>query len=120
MEACVCEQHLNLICAGQSFGDGECPGRRKQPDCLCVILKSSNSTSLNFAMSTTPVDPVRSRIMSSVRQANTKPELTVRSAAHSLGFRFRVNRKDLPGQPDIVFPKSKKVIFVHGCFWHLR
>lgn len=60
----------------------------------------------------------RSEIMSKVRNKNTKPELTVRSLAHRLGYRFRLHRKDLPGKPDLVFPKFKKVIFVHGCFWH--
>lgn len=60
----------------------------------------------------------RSRIMALVKQKNTTPELTVRSALHKLGFRFRLHRKDLPGKPDIVLPKYKTVIFVHGCFWH--
>lgn len=62
--------------------------------------------------------PVRSRIMSSVRAKNTKPELRVRSMAHALGYRFRLHRADLPGKPDLVFPSRKSVIFVHGCFWH--
>ncbi len=60
----------------------------------------------------------RSLIMSRVRSKNTKPELIVRSFVHGLGFRFRLHRRDLPGNPDIVLPKHKKVIFVHGCFWH--
>lgn len=60
----------------------------------------------------------RSWIMSRVREKNTSPELKVRSLAHRLGFRFRLHRKDLPGTPDLVFPSRKKVIFVHGCFWH--
>lgn len=47
-----------------------------------------------------------------------KPELTVRQLAHSLGYRFRLHRKDLPGCPDLVFPSRRAVIFVHGCFWH--
>ena len=47
-----------------------------------------------------------------------KPEMLVRSLAHRLGFRFRLHRRDLPGSPDLVFPAKKKVIFVHGCFWH--
>jgi DNA mismatch endonuclease (patch repair protein) len=64
------------------------------------------------------VDPVRSRIMRSVGRANTGPEITVRRAVHSLGLRFRLHRKGLPGTPDIVLPKHKTVIFVHGCFWH--
>jgi DNA mismatch endonuclease (patch repair protein) len=59
-----------------------------------------------------------SALMARVRQRDTSPELSVRRCAHNLGFRFRLHRKDLPGTPDIVFPKSSKVIFVHGCFWH--
>jgi DNA mismatch endonuclease, patch repair protein len=61
---------------------------------------------------------VRSHIMASVKQKHTKPELIVRSYLHNLGFRFRVQRKDLPGSPDIILPKHRTVIFVHGCFWH--
>lgn len=56
--------------------------------------------------------------MSRVSGKNTKPELLVRSLLHKMGFRFRLHRKDLPGKPDIVLPKFKKVIFIHGCFWH--
>jgi DNA mismatch endonuclease (patch repair protein) len=59
-----------------------------------------------------------SALMARVRQRDTTPELSVRCCAHNLGFRFRLHRKDLPGTPDIVFPKARKVIFVHGCFWH--
>jgi DNA mismatch endonuclease (patch repair protein) len=64
------------------------------------------------------IDPVRSRIMSLVRQANTAPELIVRRTLHDLGLRFRLHRKDIAGTPDIVLPKHRTVIFVHGCFWH--
>lgn len=60
----------------------------------------------------------RSRNMAAIRSKNTKPEMRVRSLLHSLGFRFRVRRKDLPGKPDIVLPKYGIAIFVHGCFWH--
>lgn len=60
----------------------------------------------------------RSQIMSRVKGNGTKPELAVRSALHRLGFRFRVHQKDLPGCPDIVLRKHRKIIFVHGCFWH--
>ena len=56
--------------------------------------------------------------MSSVKSKNTGPELRVRSVLHRHGLRFRLHRKDLPGSPDIVLPKYKTVIFVHGCFWH--
>lgn len=60
----------------------------------------------------------RSRRMASVRSKDTGPERLVRSMAHRLGFRFRLHRRDLPGQPDLVFPRLRKVILVHGCFWH--
>ncbi len=60
----------------------------------------------------------RSWNMSQIRQSNTGPELVVRSMLHRLGFRFRLNRRDVPGKPDIVLPKYRAAIFVHGCFWH--
>jgi len=60
----------------------------------------------------------RSEIMSRVRSRDTKPELVVRRIAHGLGFRFRLHRRDLPGSPDLVFPRHRAVIMVHGCFWH--
>lgn len=56
--------------------------------------------------------------MRSIRKADTRPELVVRRLAHALGFRFRLHRRDLPGCPDLVFPGRRKVILVHGCFWH--
>lgn len=65
------------------------------------------------------VDPAaRSKIMASIRGKNTKPELQVRRGLHQLGVRFRLHRRDLPGSPDLVFPKHRAVLFVHGCFWH--
>lgn len=60
----------------------------------------------------------RSWNMSRIRAKDTKPELTVRSLLHCIGYRFRLHRRDLPGRPDIVLPKYRTVIFVHGCFWH--
>ena len=62
----------------------------------------------------------RSQVMSNIRSIDTKPELLVRSLLHQAGYRFRIHRKDLPGKPDIVLPKYKAVVFVHGCFWHLH
>lgn len=56
--------------------------------------------------------------MSRIRKVDTKPEMLVRSAVHALGYRFRLHRRDLPGTPDLVLPRHRKVIFVHGCFWH--
>lgn len=60
----------------------------------------------------------RSKIMRSIHSKDTKPEITVRSVLHRLGYRFRVHKKELPGKPDICLPKYRTVIFVHGCFWH--
>lgn len=60
----------------------------------------------------------RSRNMSRIRSRDTKPEIIVRSVLHRAGFRFRLHVKELPGKPDIVLPKHRAVIFVHGCFWH--
>ena len=56
--------------------------------------------------------------MGRVGARDTKPEMRVRKLVHRLGYRFRLHRRDLPGTPDLVFPGRRKVIFVHGCFWH--
>ncbi len=65
------------------------------------------------------VDSVtRSRMMSGIRGRDTTPELTVRKALHAEGFRYRLHVAGLPGRPDIVFPRHKAVVLVHGCFWH--
>ncbi len=60
----------------------------------------------------------RHKAMAAIKSKNTKPELQIRKLLFSLGYRFRLQRKDLPGRPDIVLPKYKTVIFVNGCFWH--
>lgn len=60
----------------------------------------------------------RSERMSRVRGKDTKPEMIVRRMVHGMGYRYRLHRRDLPGIPDLVLPRLKKVIFVHGCFWH--
>ena len=60
----------------------------------------------------------RSENMRRIQSKNTAPELALRSLVYSLGYRFRLHRKDLPGKPDLVFPGRRKVIFLHGCFWH--
>lgn len=60
----------------------------------------------------------RSEVMRRVRSRDTQPELSVRRIVHRLGFRFRLNVVELPGSPDLVLPRLRKVIFVHGCFWH--
>ncbi len=56
--------------------------------------------------------------MSRIGPKDTKPEMVVRRLVHALGYRFRLHRRDLPGSPDLVFPRLRKVVFVHGCFWH--
>lgn len=60
----------------------------------------------------------RSRTMRQVHSVNTSTELKVRKALHAAGFRFRLHRADLPGTPDLVLPKHKMAVFIHGCFWH--
>lgn len=60
----------------------------------------------------------RSRVMASVKSANTRPELAIRKLLHRFGFRFRIHVRALPGTPDLVFPSLHKVVFVNGCFWH--
>lgn len=62
----------------------------------------------------------RSENMRRIKSAGMKPELTVRSIVHRLGYRFRLHARDLPGKPDLVLRSKRKVIFVHGCFWHLH
>ncbi|MCX6992973.1 MAG: DNA mismatch endonuclease Vsr [Kiritimatiellaeota bacterium] len=69
-------------------------------------------------MSDTLTRQQRSWTMSQVRSHDTKPELAVRSLLHRMGYRFTLRRKDLPGNPDVVLPQHRTVIFVHGCFWH--
>jgi len=56
--------------------------------------------------------------MSRIRRANTKPEKIVRSALHNMGYRFRIQLRGVPGRPDVAFPRRRKALFVHGCFWH--
>lgn len=60
----------------------------------------------------------RSMHMARIRGRDTGPEMVVRRAAHALGLRFRLHRQDLPGSPDLVFPRRRRALFVHGCYWH--
>ncbi len=62
----------------------------------------------------------RSFNMSRIRSRNTRPEMKVRSIVHRMGYRYRLHRKELPGKPDLVFPARRKVIFIHGCFFHMH
>lgn len=69
-------------------------------------------------MADTVSSEARSRIMAQVKSKGMKPEMKVRRLLHSLGYRYRLHRDDLPGRPDLVFPSRCKVVFVNGCFWH--
>src|SRR3546814_21090121 len=60
----------------------------------------------------------RSRNMAAIKGSHTKPELLIRTALHAAGLRYRLNVKDLPGTPDLAFPRHRAVVFVNGCFWH--
>jgi DNA mismatch endonuclease, patch repair protein len=60
----------------------------------------------------------RSRVMRAVKSVDTQPELAVRRIVHRMGYRFRLHRPDLPGKPDLAFPRLRKAVFVNGCFWH--
>jgi DNA mismatch endonuclease, patch repair protein len=60
----------------------------------------------------------RSQMMSGIKSKNTKPEIAIRKELHRRGFRYRIHVKNLPGKPDLVFPKYNAVLFIHGCFWH--
>ena len=81
------------------------------------VSDSEVSSGVNLKMYKNVSADTRRR-MQRVRQSGTDPELIVRSALHSLGYRFRVNVASLPGKPDIVFFRRRKILFVHGCFWH--
>src|SRR5580698_10275321 len=62
----------------------------------------------------------RSKIMRSIRGRDTKPEMLVRRLIYSMGYRYRLHSRKLPGRPDLVFATHRSVIFVHGCFWHMH
>ncbi|MBA4277796.1 MAG: very short patch repair endonuclease [Ralstonia sp.] len=65
-----------------------------------------------------PTSPLRSRMMAGIRGKDTRPELALRSALFAAGFRYQLHQRGLPGSPDLVFPKYRAALFVHGCFWH--
>lgn len=85
---------------------------------IARIMETAQSMAADRELAGERVDRARSALMSRVRGKNTKPELVVRREVHALGYRFRLHRSDLPGTPDLVFPRLHKVVFVHGCFWH--
>ena len=69
-------------------------------------------------MTDTVTSKRRSEIMANIRSKGMRPEMLARRLVHSMGYRYRLHRSDLPGKPDLAFPCQRKVIFVHGCFWH--
>lgn len=83
-----------------------------------LLPRNADPLYLGGVMADTRTKEQRHRIMQAVRSENTRPEWEVRRLLHSLGYRYRLHRKDLPGKPDLVFPSRRKAIFVHGCFWH--
>ena len=83
------------------------------------MLKSAVERTSRFRINMDRLTPERrSENMRRIKSKGMKPELTIRRLAHRLGYRFRLHRSDLPGNPDLVFPSRRAVIFVHGCFWH--
>ena len=76
------------------------------------------TTEKDLALGDPPVEPARAALMSRIRGKDTKPEMLVRRTAHRLGYRYRLHVKGMAGHPDLVFPARRKVMFVHGCFWH--
>ncbi len=99
------------------------PSKKHRPDFLAVQVRSrsqqmtKNDRSLS-SQDDPPPSAARSALMARVHSRDTRPEKIVRKAVHGLGFRYRLHRKDLPGTPDLTFPRLRRVIFVHGCFWH--
>lgn len=89
------------------------------PHCRrCNCLRPHRTNSIIGAMTDVLTRSQRSFCMSQIRGKHTNPELTVRRLLHSLGYRYRLHVRNLPGSPDLVFPSRRKLIFVHGCFWH--
>ena len=80
-------------------------------------VSQSEQTNVNGAMFPNVPAVVRNR-MAKIKKRHTKPELIVRRVAHGLGYRFRLHGQGMPGTPDLIFASRRKVIFVHGCFWH--
>ena len=84
------------------------------------MLYSAPSYVYHVLMADVLTKKQRSFNMSRIRGKDTKPEIVVRCLVHRMGYRFRLHRRDLPGTPDIVLPCHRKIIFVHGCFWHMH
>ena len=97
------------------------PGHRRLRGCFCSRLTPVPRASFQanrVLVQTMKPSPSRSALMRRVRRRDTGPEMAVRRLLHQAGYRFRLQAADLPGRPDIVFRSRRKVIFVHGCFWH--
>jgi DNA mismatch endonuclease (patch repair protein) len=92
--------------------------RKGDREYRCPSLCKLRVITIFVAMHDPPVEISRSQLMSRVRGRDTKPELVVRRLLHASGSRFRLHRRDLPGTPDVVLPRYRLAIFVHGCFWH--
>src|SRR4051812_36964415 len=92
-------------------------GGRLTPICSCVYCEIMYSIMPGGAMDSVSQER-RSQIMGRVRNKDTRPEIRVRRLLHAMGYRFRLHRKDLPGKPDVVLPKWRTVVLIHGCFWH--
>lgn len=88
------------------------------PSRHCSLVRSLNPSPPCSDLMDNVSAEVRSRIMARIKDKNTAPEVAVRRAMHAAGLRFRLHRRNLPGTPDIAFPRYRTVIFVHGCFWH--
>jgi DNA mismatch endonuclease Vsr len=101
----ACIKASRHVRAGEATGSGSDPRHELSPNHGMKLVDT-----LTVAQ--------RSERMARIRSKDTKPEMIVRRTLHQLGYRFRLHRRDLPGAPDLVFPSRKKVIFVHGCFWH--
>src|ERR1700743_3714625 len=83
-------------------------------------MDERHQTRLAPTMTDTRSPSERSARMSRIAGADTKPEMRVRRLLHGMGFRYRLHATDLPGKPDLVFPRANAVVFIHGCFWHMH
>jgi len=101
-----------LLDHGRAYGLPRCIDQLVSPGAARNIAKMVDTRTAGAKAE------ARSRIMRGVRKKNTKPELLVRRELHAMGFRFRLHRRDLPGTPDVIMPRHRAAILVHGCFWH--
>lgn len=116
MEACIGYSHIMLAASTTSPLTAAVLGERRplKRQAAPEGIRQDATAKMNDCF--TPEQ--RSRVMASVKQRNTAPEMIIRKALWGLGYRYRLHVKNLPSRPDIVFPSRRRVIFVHGCFWH--